>query len=394
MPTLEKRIVEKIEKYYWIIGIILLSIFAGFIRSKMISFESSDYTLYLGPWLEQLKDGGLAAIASYEGNYNMPYVIFLALITYIHVPYLVSIKLLSIVFDFILALSCATLVANLVSKNKKEFFVFTYGAILFLPPVLLNGALWGQCDSIYASFAILALLFLLKEKYTRSFIMLGVAFAIKLQTIFILPIFIVLYFSKKKFSISKLLIIPIVNIIMSLPAIINGVSIGTLFGVYGEQIKTYDFMMVMNFPNMYNLLNAKPEIFYTVSTVLALVICMLVLGYILAKKIEWTNEKILTLTLWVIVVITYVLPGMHDRYMYLGEILVILLLITYKKHLPLAIFAIGSTFVTYSAFLFGNSYDLMPLLSAIYFVIIGYFTKDVFNLLNEKVEKGRKQIHE
>ena len=72
----------------------------------------------------------------------------------------------------------------------------------------------------------------------------------------------------------------------------------------------------------------------------------------------------------------------------------ILLLITYKKHLPLAIFAIGSTFVTYSAFLFGNSYDLMPLLSAIYFVIIGYFTKDVFNLLNEKVEKGRKQIHE
>ena len=394
MPKIEKKIIEFLEEHYWLIGVVIISVFACLMRYWMMPFESGDYVEYLRPWTNALRaEGGLSGIATYEGNYNMPYVVILALFTYLSTPILTATKILSIVFDFILAMSCGILVAGLVEKNKKEYYLLTYSAVLLLPTVFLNSALWGQCDSIYTAFIVLALIFLLDEKYTKSFIMLGIAFAFKLQTIFILPIYIILYFAKKKFSILNALIIPAVNIVMSIPALLNGVSFAELFKVYGEQVKTYDYRMVMNFPNMYNLLNCKPEIFYRVSTVFALGICALMLGYTIVKKIDWTKEKILTLSLWFVVVITYVLPGMHDRYMYLGEILILMILITYKKYLPLAIFAVGSTFVTYSAFLFGNSYDIMPILSLIYLAVIAYFTKDLFKLLNNE-DNNLKEVGE
>ena len=392
MLKYERKIVDFLEKHYLIIGIIFINIVAIFLRKQMLPFESGDYNSYIKPWFDHLKEnGGFAAITTYDGNYNMPYVTILALFTYFKTPVLISVKVLSSVFDFVLAFATGCLVAHLVEKNKKEFFVLTYSAVLFIPPVLLNSALWGQCDSIYVSFIIFSLLFLLKEKYFRSFILLGIAFALKLQTVLLLPIFIVLYFTKKEFSIVNFLIIPIMDLIMCIPALICGKTIPELVKIYVEQSGTYEGRMVLNFPNVYNLLNCPADMFYTISAIAVIAVCAMMLGYIIYKKVEWTNEKIISLSLWFIVMETFLLPGMHDRYMYLGEILALVILIVYRKNLPLTAFVIGVTCVTYSGFLFGNSYSYMPVLTAVYFALIVYFTKDVLKLLdNEKSVKNKK----
>ena len=212
-----------LKKHYILFLFILVTIIAVVIRICMLSFESSDYTLFLHPWFTYLSNnGGIHALCTYIGNYNAPYMTILALLTYLPIKDLISIKIVSIIFDFVLAMASSRLAMKLVNKKKELYGLITYTAVLFMPQVLMNSALWGQCDAIYASFVILSLLFLIDNKFLRSFICLGMAFAFKLQFIFILPLYVIYYFTTKKYSIWYFFIIPLVDIIMCLPAIIMG----------------------------------------------------------------------------------------------------------------------------------------------------------------------------
>ena len=134
-------------------------------------------------------------------------------------------KLLSVIFDYVLAISCGLLVLQFTRNNRKMIFSIIYGVIILFPTVFLNSSFWGQCDSIYASFIILSVLSLIKGRYNRSFILLGIAFSFKLQTIFIIPLFGFHYFSNKSFSIIKMaLTIVITMYTLSLPGLLMGRS--------------------------------------------------------------------------------------------------------------------------------------------------------------------------
>ena len=185
---LENSVLDFLIKHYTVLLAVFATVLAVTVRWKFLSYESRDFTDFLLPWFTALKEGGgLSALATYSGDYNAPYVTILALLSYLPFSPLVLIKLVSIVFDFVLAGAVAYLVYTLVTdkQHKKGLAVLAYIMILFLPQVMLNGAFWGQCDAIYASFCVLALTFLLKERYALAFVFLGVAFAFKLQFIFI-----------------------------------------------------------------------------------------------------------------------------------------------------------------------------------------------------------------
>ena len=196
----EKKIIKFFKDNYITIGLLIITLLVLGIRCYELDFESRDFTRFLSPWFDYLKNnGGLKALSNYPGDYNAPYVTIIALLTYLPIKKLYLIKTVSVIFDFTLALSAAYLVGYIVPKNKKEYSLLTYSSILLLPTVFMNSALWSQCDAGYATFIILSLIYLLKEKYIKSFILLGVAFALKLQFMFVLPIFIVIYISKNKF---------------------------------------------------------------------------------------------------------------------------------------------------------------------------------------------------
>ena len=380
----EKQLLEFLKKNYLIIFIIFITIIAILVRIKMFSYDNGDYADFLKPWFDNLKDnGGFKALATYEGDYNPPYMTIMALLTYLPINSLYSIKIVSVLFDFTLALSCAALVKELVKKNKKEFFVITYTIVLFIPSVLMNGAYWAQCDSIYATFVVLSLLFLLKEKYTRSFIMLGLALSFKLQFIFILPLYIVLYVTKKKFSIFNFLIIPLVDIIMCLPAIIAGKPILECLTVYFNQTSTYSNYLVMNFPNIYQIFNGNPDIFYAVGELVTIVVCAITLFFVIFKKVKFNNEKILLLAVWFITIITFLLPGMHERYLYVGEVLSVLYFLVYRKNGFFALFINLCSIITYSNFLNGMNFQYMQLLSIGFAILLYFYTKNVFNTLKK-----------
>ena len=389
MLKYEKKFIEFCEKHIFILFAIFIVLITLFLKYKLLDFISGDYEVFLSKWFTYLKDnGGIQALKSYIGDYNAPYVTLLSLLTYLPINSLFSIKLLSIIFDYVLAFASGLLVKELVHKNKQYYFLITFVIISILPNVLLNGAMWAQCDSIYASFVILSLYYLIKEKYIKSFIMLGIAFAFKLQFIFILPLYLVLYVSKKKFSILHFLILPATNIILCLPTIIMGNSLTNVLSVYFNQTSTYANDLVLNFPNIWNLFPANPDMFYIIGEVLLVIVCAIMLFYVLVNKVKLNKEKIVLLGLWFIVISTYILPGMHERYLFVGEILAVIYYIAYKKHGYLAFFINLCSLITYSIFLINFNFPYMILLSIVYLVIIMFFTNKVLLQLRDtkKVE--------
>ena len=383
----EKKIIDLFSKNYLVFGYIFITIMALLVRFLTFHFESHDYVAFLAPWFDYLKNnGGILALANYPGNYNAPYMTIMALLTYIPVKSLYSIKFVSLLFDFGLALSSACLVKYLVNKNKNISFFITYAVILFLPEVLMNSGIWGQCDSGYTMFIVLALLYLLKERYIISFIHLGIAFSLKLQFIFILPLFIVIYIVKKRYSILHFLIIPLVNFILCLPAIIIGKPIGELISIYFGQVNEYKQYMSLNFLNLYSLVDNNGKILYYVGIILTVIVCFLMLLYIIVKKVKFNDQKILNLGLWFVVMVTYLLPCMHERYLYMGGILAVIYYIVYKKNYLLTVSIIMCTILTYFHYLFGLylTTGYKAIFSVGYLIVIAYYTKDLLYMLNQK----------
>lgn len=385
MIKLERKAIDCFCKNYTLIFFVLISGFALIIRFIMFSFESHDYIDFLSPWFDYLrKNGGLFALKNYPGDYNAPYMTVLALLSYLPFKSITLIKAFSCVFDYALSFSCGLLAVSLTDgsqKRKRVLFLTAYSVVLMLPTVCFNSAMWAQCDSVYTTFIILSLLFLVKERHTTSFVFLGISFAFKFQFVFILPLYIVLYFAKKRFSVLNFLIIPLVNIIMCLPAVMFGNSLSNILGIYLRQPKQYKEATVYNFPNIYNIVNGASEILYTAGVIFTVSVCMLMLLYVIYKKVEFNDEKIITLGLWFVLIITFVLPGIHERYAFCGEILAVIVFICFRKYRTVAVCTLILPLITYSKFLFGLKFDYFQPITLLYFAVLIYFTASILRLL-------------
>ena len=87
----------------WIVAASLLLVSLGG-RLVFFDYETLDYINFLSRWAAYFRDyGGFLALRRQTGNYNIPYLYFLALFSYIPVKDLYLIKFLSVLFDVLLA---------------------------------------------------------------------------------------------------------------------------------------------------------------------------------------------------------------------------------------------------------------------------------------------------
>ena len=204
--------------------VMLLPIGAAFLlRALCLDYAGTDYTNFLSRWYNYFKEnGGFAAVAHAVGDYNVPYLYFLAFITYLPMSDLYLIKLFSIVFDVALAWGCLRLVRCLRERDQADPApLIAFGSALLLPTVVLNGSYWGQCDVIYGALAVHAAAMLLEGKNKTSVALMGLAFSFKLQAVFILPLWGVLWLAKKvKFR--ELWVFPLTYVIVIIPAVLLG----------------------------------------------------------------------------------------------------------------------------------------------------------------------------
>lgn len=350
----EEALIEYIKRHLDILFIIAVSILGILIRFPLRNFLSDDMQVFLIGWYYQLKDnGGFTALGTQVGNYNLVYQFLIAAFTYLPVECHIMYKVLSILFDYVLATGGAVF-ASKIAPTKKHIPAVIYAAILLLPTVVLNSAAWGQCDSIYTAFIILSILALYEKKYVGAFVLLGISFTFKLQFIFFLPFYIWHYLNRKEYSVINFLLIPVAGWVCTLPAVIVGRrNIFDFFKVYMEQPFT-DQDMVLYFPNLWALV--RGDYWYTrfFAFILAVAILGVITYLLLRKGIDLsTPENFLvfaSLSIWTCVEF---MPGMHNRYSYpLDILLVILLSYDCKKYWKYAFLCIGISLYLYGWTLF------------------------------------------
>ena len=361
------------NKKILLISLILISIL---IKYFFFSFESGDYKRFLFKWYNELEASGLTSIVNGLGNYNPPYLILLYLLTFLPGSAIVKIKLLSVVFDILMGLIGYLIVKKL---TNSKYAYLCWVIILFLPTVILNSSVWAQCDSIYTTFVLLSLYLLIKEKYKLSFLTLGIAFSFKLQFIFILPLYIIVYFVNKKFSILNFLLIPLGNIFMCMPVLLMGMPLVNCFTTYLHQTTDYSVILTRNLANLYQLLPNIKVLGYILFIITGLIFLGLLI-YFMRRKKEISKKEMISIGLLGILISVYFLPFMHERYMFMADILSIIWFLLYQHKIYIPIIINLSSLAGYTVYLFGFKGMPLWLFSCLMLIVI-------ISLLFEVIEK-------
>lgn len=338
------------------LGVMLLPLGAAMLaRALCLDYASGDYNSFLSGWYQYFRlNGGFAAIAGSVGDYNAPYLYFMAAISYLDVPDLYLIKLFSILWDVLLAWGCLRLVRSLVRERQGSAApLIAFGAALLLPTVVLNGAYWGQCDAIYGALAVHAAALALEGRSKSSVALMGVAFAFKLQSIFVLPLWGVLWLAGRvKFR--ELWVFPLAYLAMIAPAAALGKPLGEIVGVYFRQMGEYP-RLTLNAPSVYQFIPYQMALDEQLASRLGilaagvLVLALLALGFWLRGRLDRTAAMAAAVVLCIGV--PFFLPHMHERYFFLADMFTLCWACADRRRTPAAVLVCGSSLASYCVYL-------------------------------------------
>ena len=355
MTKVEDRFWTWINRHWTVVILLASTLIAFLVRFYMRGFHSRDMQEFLILWYEEIKSqGGLSSLVNPVGDYNIPYQTVIALFTCLPFKPIYLYKLFSCLFDWLLA-SLIGLTVYRASDDKFRAAV-AYGCTLNMPIVVFNSSLWGQCDSVYSFFCLLALYLLWRRKNTWAFIALGAAFAFKLQAVFVLPFFLFLYVKRRDFSFLQFLWIPAMMIILSLGGILQGFSIPEVFGIYQHQVAT-STKMNMGYPGFWHFMIQAEDFDYYLNLfrygiLLTVFVLMLIMIRLFRNRAEWSIQSFFKVAFLMTYTAVIFQPSMHERYGYLYLILALLLCFMDRKMIPVFLVLLALDLSSYSAFLF------------------------------------------
>ena len=295
-----------------VIHILILSA-AVLLRIAFFDYETLDYENFLSQWVRFFRDnGGFAALRYSVGNYNIPYLYFLAAFSYLPVSPLYLIKALSCVFDFLLAFFSMKLVRKCGASEDRSLFCFY--AVLFLPTVVVNGSLWAQCDAIYVALGVAGLYYALDDRPILSMLFMALSFGYKLQAVFILPVCILLLIMKK-YKIWHFALFPLFYLVQILPACLLGRPLLSALTLYTDQLGTVGSAPNYNAPAFNALTHGSGSI----AAAFIAMVMLFCIAYILRNRLD--NRAFLVLAVLMVTLIPYLLPHMHDRYFFAADVL-------------------------------------------------------------------------
>lgn len=303
-----------------VITVVVLAALA--VRSAFFGYASGDYRIYFGPWYDYIaRNGGFPALKQAFSNYNVPYLYLVAALTYLPVPAMIGLKLIPVIFDLVLGYFAY----RIVSLRYPGTWWPTVAAavILFLPTVVLNSSWWAQVDAMYSSMSVGGLYFLLRRRPWLACLFFGLAFSFKLQAVFLFPL-LLLAVLRKHVPWRALLVIPVVYLVLDVPALLLGANPKDLLLVYVTETGTYS-QLTLGAPNLYQYFNIGTSNVIRIAGVV--VTAALVLGLIIpivVKRLELTRIRILLAGTVSVLLVPYFLPSMHDRYFYLADALTVL----------------------------------------------------------------------
>lgn len=353
--------------------LVIISIIGIFMRKTFLPFESGDWTVFLSDWCTQLSDEGIHALGQPVGNYTCVYMYLLLLIVKLPISWLHGIKYVSILFDYFAAAIVSQIILKMTCSRIKA--ILGFACIVCSPVVILNSAAWGQCDIIYATFVLLCVFAILQKKEMQGMIWFAIAFSIKLQAIFYLPVLVILWL-KERIKVWYFAYIPIIYFITILPCWILGRNLFSLLTIYVDQTETYQSLSLM-YPNLYYLFGDTEYNNIIAKFGICLTIALLgcIAYWLYTKNVKMTNEILFKLSLFICMLTVYFLPHMHERYGFLAGLFIIIYGIYDIKKVYIPIIWEIITVLCYSNFLFSmwsiSMYTLLIVMGTL-LIVVGY----------------------
>ena len=368
--------------------IFVLMMFAGLFaaRGALLYFGSMDFHSFLSGWMTELRNasGISEAFGERIGNYNMPYLYILFILSRFDFSDLFLIKFASMVFDIILAYYAMKLVS--LKTTRINLKILAFASTLAIPTVILNGAMWAQCDSIYSAFALGAIYYALAGKGKLAYVFLGLSFAFKMQAVFVMPLFIVFLF-KKKLRFRDSWLFPVTFFGTLIPSIAFGMPIRSTLSVYIEQFDYFN-ALTANAISIWRLVGSVDQNHFISGALFfagVIVVSLMYFIYVNKERITKTTDYIYIAYLFA-VIMPFVLPKMHDRYLFIADVLSLLVFMYNKKRWYVPFITIFASYSTYVPYLMGAYVviDILYITTALGVVILILLKDLVEKLYNKK----------
>lgn len=367
---------ESCARRFILLAVVALAALAA--RLALFDNVTADYESFLTKWVDVFRQGGFRMLTQEIGDYNLPYQYILALIARSSIYDLYLIKLVSITFDFALAIVMMRMTERFIDMR---FGIPVFIAVLFSPTVLLNGAYWAQCDTLYVFFAVASLYLMLWDRPVRSVICMAIAFSFKLQTIFFFPmaLFGLLH---KKYKLRHALVFPLTYLVTLAPALALGRTLSSALMVYVNQSmgqyyerltynagSIYQFFPVLFtgdnsqyrwmfpfFPQIqtaveYYLNDANMMDLQSAALIFCVVVVLALTCWVFAHRKALSLSQVWGTALFAALFIPLVMPKMHDRYFFMAEMFAVLYAARNPRRICVPVMVIASSFMSYMPFL-------------------------------------------
>ena len=308
------------------------------LRLVFLRHVSPDYENYLAGWMTELSALSFPeAMQRQIGEYNVLYQYLLFLAGRLPVPALSAVKAVSFMGDALLAGGMAHLAGA--RKGRGAWF-----AALLLPTLVLNGAMFSQCDSLYSACAVWGLALSLEGRPGRSACCFALSLAFKLQALFLFPVLPLLWAGRKlRLCDAGIFLLTLLG--CAVPALVGGKSPAAILSYYTGQTGLYTGL-TYGAPTLFGLMETQGLDVYAYGrfgVLLALGAAMFILSCGVRKGEGLPDAEIIRFAVLTVILVVFLLPRMHERYFYLGVCLIAVLAVRVKRFvLPFALLELAT----------------------------------------------------
>jgi Gpi18-like mannosyltransferase len=337
----------------WLCGAILASLA---LRLSLFDFESDDYQGFLARWydffIEHGRWQGLGQVTVDVANQSPLYLTLLSLSTLLPLPKLYAIKLLSVACDYLAAWYVWRLAKRKCPDGVRS--AWAPMVFLFLPTVVMNGALWGQCDVMYTTGFLASLFYLLQDRPLAALAAFGVSCSLKPQAIFWCPLLAGLL-ARGRLPWRLLWVAPAVYAACGLPSIAAGRPVLHVLG-HWTMVKNLPGL-TLGAPNWYQWVSVwVSSVLWTVGVLLSLGAVALFVLWMRKGPREGQSPShwLVSAALLSVLFPPFLLPGMHERYFFPADVLALAYAVAVPRGwVVVALMQFASAF-SYCPFLFGR----------------------------------------
>lgn len=387
------------------------------LRLSVLDYESGDYKAFLSRWYDYfVEHGRLTAFKDDFTRYPLLYLYVVSVSTLLPLPKLYAIKLFSVVCDYLAAWYAFKILRHRFPHGPLPWVAAL--ALLFLPTVWLNSAVWGQCDVMFTTGLLATLYYLIVQRPLAAMVAFGLACALKPQAIYFVP-FLAGWFFRERMPWKYVAVPPLVYALCGVPAIIGGKPVWDVLFRWTQHRNAPQLReLSLGATNWYQWVsNSYYEMFLLPGIVLAIVAAVFLILAMQEKfhaptlshpsdtlshamgegRGEGADRStwLVTAALSSVLIVPYFLPGMHERYFYPADLLSLIFAFFVPRGWVVAVLVQFCSFFTYLPYLFQHEPVPRPLLAVVMTAALAWvvfeFGKPLFKPLGlGQGEKGNK----